>query len=250
MWERMLTSIRSPLWAKKEVSMPQMTTIPESGKSALHAGVPIAEARAVVLLLHGRGGNASDILSLSSVLEQKDVAYLAPEAEGNSWYPYSFLAPLRQNEPALSGALQTVREYLVFLEAAGVPQERIVLAGFSQGACLSLEYAGRNPGRYGAIVALSGGRVGPLGIEWNNGGDFAGTPVFLGCSDVDFHIPLERVKQSSQYFRDHGASVIERIYPQMGHTVNDDEIRVFQQFLRTLVASSPQSSGVTENAGG
>lgn len=199
-------------------------------------GAPLESARAAVLLFHGRGGSAADILGLSSVVNVENVAFLAPEAPGNTWYPYSFLAPLVRNEPALSGALDVVKRSVAVLTEAGLGLGRVVLAGFSQGACLSLEYAGRNVGRYGGVVALSGGRIGPLGMSWSEEGDFAGTPIFLGCSDVDTHIPLERVQESSAHFRNRGAAVIERIYPGMGHTINEDEIRVFQQIVKTASA--------------
>lgn len=207
-----------------------------SGLPILSTGAALTEARAVVLLLHGRGGTAEDILNLSSLLGVEDTAFLAPQAEGNSWYPYSFLAPIERNEPSLSRALATVESVIALAVEAGLAREKIVLAGFSQGACLALEYAGRHPGRYGGVVALSGGRIGPPGTTWSEEGHFGDTPVFLGCSDIDAHIPLERVKESSAHFRSRGASVIERIYPGMGHTVNDDEIHLFQQLLKSVEA--------------
>jgi predicted esterase len=200
----------------------------------LLAGAPLEDAFAAVVLLHGRGGSAADILGLAKVVDVEGVAFVAPEARGNTWYPYSFLAPLEKNEPALSHALDTVGRTIAAIPETGTPVDRIVLAGFSQGACLSLEYAGRNPDRYGGVVAFSGGRIGPLGMSWREEGDLRGTPVFLGCSDVDAHIPLERVQESSTHFRERGAMVTERIYPGMGHTINEDEISEFERLLRSI----------------
>ncbi len=184
-------------------------------------------AETVVLTLHGRGSSARGILGLADVLGDGlgagSVAFAAPEAEGNSWYPHSFLVPLERNEPYLSAALQAVEDALGELEA-DVPRERTVLLGFSQGACLALEFAARNAGRYGGVVAFSGGLIGPEGTPRNYPGSLSGTPVFLGCSDVDAHIPEARVRESAEVMRKLGGVVDLRIYPGMGHTVNEDEI--------------------------
>jgi predicted esterase len=161
---------------------------------------------------------------------------VAPQAAGYSWYPYSFLAPMQQNEPWLSSALARIGEVVAQLEAEGVPEERIVLLGFSQGACLSLEYAARNPRRYGAVIGLSGGLIGPPGTPRNYPGSLAGTPVFLGCSDRDPHIPRERVDETAEVLRTMGGEVTERIYPAMGHTVNQDEVDFVRQFLEHVAA--------------
>lgn len=198
----------------------------------LAAGSPLGQATAAMILVHGRGATAEDILSLGHELGRPDLAYLAPQAEGYSWYPYSFLAPLERNEPGLSNGLALLGHLMERLEAEGIPPERTVLLGFSQGACLSLEYAARNARRFGGVAGLSGGLIGPAGTPRDYPGSFDGTPVFLGCSDRDPHIPLERVKETTQVLTRMGADVTERIYPALGHTVNEDEL----ERVRELVA--------------
>ena len=204
---------------------------PHAGQPILHRGVAIADARLAAVLIHGRGASAEDILSLSQEFSADDVAYLAPQAAGNTWYPYSFLAPTAQNEPGLSSALGVIAAILASLEARGVPATRIVLMGFSQGACLASEFAARHARRYAGIAALSGGLIGPSGTTRDYAGTFDGTPVFMGCSDVDPHIPLERVRESAEVFRRMGATVDERIYRGMGHTVSQDEIDAVNEIL-------------------
>lgn len=211
--------------------MNAMKTSPHRGQPVLAAGRPLAEAGGAMVMVHGRGAPAEDILSLAGELGRPELAYLAPQAAGYSWYPYSFLAPMEQNEPGLSSALELLGDLVRHLEENGIPAERTVLLGFSQGACLTLEYAARNARRYGGLVALSGGLIGPPGTPRDYAGSFAGTPVFLGCSDRDPHIPKTRVDESAEVFRGMGAEVTERIYPAMGHTVNEDEL----QFVRDLV---------------
>lgn len=180
---------------------------------------------------HGRGASADDILGLSHEFGVSDVAYLAPQASGHTWYPYSFLAPIDQNEPGLSSGLRVIAGLVENLEAQGVPADRIALMGFSQGACLTLEFAARHVRQYAAIVALSGGLIGPPGTPRDYPGSFNGTPVFIGCSDVDAHVPLERVRESAAVFRQMGGTVDERIYRGMGHTVNEDELRAIEALL-------------------
>jgi phospholipase/carboxylesterase len=195
------------------------------------SGAPLGEARAAVVLLHGRGGGAEDMLGLAEEFGQRDVAYLAPEAPGHTWYPYSFLAPLAQNEPHLSNALATVAATLDRLAREGFALERVALIGFSQGGCLVLEYVARDAKRYGAVAGLSAGLIGPPGTARNYAGSLIGTPVFLGCSDIDSHIPLARVHESRGVFEKLGGQVTERIYPGMGHTVNADEIAQVSKLL-------------------
>ncbi|HEX6861718.1 MAG TPA: dienelactone hydrolase family protein [Thermoanaerobaculia bacterium] len=198
----------------------------------LAAGSPLGQATAAMILVHGRGATAEDILSLGRELGRPDLAYLAPQAEGYSWYPYSFMAPMEKNEPGLSNGLALLGHLVERLGSEGIPPERTVLLGFSQGACLTLEYAARNARRFGGLAGLSGGLIGPPGTPRDYPGSFDGTPVFLGCSDRDPHIPLARVQESTEVLRRMGADVTERIYPGMGHTVNEDEL----ERVRSLVA--------------
>ena len=200
------------------------------------AGAPLPRARAAAILLHGRGGSAEDILSLGAEFDLADIAYVAPQAENHSWYPYSFLAPFAQNEPHLTHALASVGAALAQLARAGFAAERVALIGFSQGGCLALEYAARNAQRYGAVAGLSAGLIGPPGTPRAYPGSLAGTPVFLGCSDIDGHIPLARVHESRDVLGGLGAEVTERIYPGMGHTINEDEIAHVVKLLAGLKA--------------
>lgn len=202
----------------------------------LAAGAPLDLARAAAIMLHGRGGSAEDILSLAAELGFDDIAYLAPQAANHTWYPYSFLSDLAQNEPHLGNALGVVGVTLDHLAREGFPAERVALIGFSQGGCLALEYAARNAKRYGAVAGLSAGLIGPPGTPRTYPGSLAGTPVFLGCSDVDGHIPLARVHESRDVLGKLGADVTERIYPGMGHTINADEIEHVVKLLAGLKA--------------
>jgi phospholipase/carboxylesterase len=200
------------------------------------SGKPLARARAAAILVHGRGSNAEDILGLADEFAQDDIAYLAPQAPGGSWYPYSFLAPLEQNEPHLSRALATFGAVLEQVAREGFTPERVALIGFSQGGCLALEYVARNAKRYGAVAGLSAGLIGPPGTPRNYAGSLASTPVFLGCSDIDSHIPLARVHESRDVLTRMGAAVTERIYPGMGHTVNSEEIEHVSRLLAGIGA--------------
>ena len=204
---------------------------PHAGQPVLRGGVPVERARLVAILIHGRGASAADILSLSEELTPGDVAYLAPQAAGSTWYPMSFMSPISQNEPGITSGLRTIARLIAEVAAQGVPQERVMLLGFSQGACLSLEFAARRAGRYAAVIGLSGGLIGPPGTPRAYAGTFESTPVYLGCSDVDAHIPLARVRESADIFRRMGAAVDERIYPRMGHTVNQDELQAVNALL-------------------
>jgi predicted esterase len=197
----------------------------------MQAGAPIDEARLIAVMLHGRGAGAQDILNLSQEFSARDVAYLAPEAAGNTWYPYSFLMPIEQNEPSLSSALQVIERLLTSLAEKDFTSDRIALMGFSQGACLALEFAARHAQRYALVAAFSGGLIGPPGTARNYSGTFDGTPVFLGCSDIDPHIPVERVHESAEVFTRMGATVTKQIYPHMGHTINESEIDLVDQLL-------------------
>lgn len=201
-------------------------------------GPPASEAGAAAVVLHGRGGSADGMLGLAREVAPPDLALLAPAADGRSWYPRSFLAPLEENEPWLSSALEWLDELVAELDDAGAPPERLALVGFSQGACLALEFVSRHPRRYGGVAALSGGLVGPPGTSWDDGGSLEGTPVFLGCSDGDPHVPRERVEESADALAARDADVTSRIYPGLGHTVNRDETDRVRGMLAALTDRS------------
>jgi phospholipase/carboxylesterase len=189
----------------------------------LYAGNTV-NATSALIMIHGRGASAEDILSLSGNLDVQNYLLAAPEATGNSWYPKSFLAPQKENEPWLSSALDLVHKTVHNILARGISEKRIYFLGFSQGACLTLEYAARNAKRYGGIVAFTGGLIGDQINEGLYKGDFVMTPVFFGSSDPDFHVPVERVHASADIFKKMGADITEKIYPNLGHTINQDEI--------------------------
>ena len=198
---------------------------PHQGQPVMHTGARLEEAKAAMILVHGRGASAQSILGLSQELYHKSIAYLAPQAAGHTWYPYSFLAPIAQNEPGISSGLQAIDDLVNRIQESGIPAERIILGGFSQGACLTSEYAARNPRRYGGLLIFSGGVIGPLGMPRSYEGSLESTPVFLGCSDADAHIPVERVHETAEIFTGMGAAVTKSIYPaEMGHTIIPDEI--------------------------
>lgn len=208
---------------------------PHEGQPVLRAGAPPGEARAAVVLLHGRGADAEDILGLAEPLWQPGVAYLAPQAAGHTWYPYSFLAPLEANEPWLSSALARVGELVTDLAAEGLAGERVVLAGFSQGACLTIEYAARHARRYGGIVAFTGGLIGPPGTPRDYAGSFDGTPAFIGAGDPDPHVPWSRVEESAAVLTRMGAEAKVARYPGLGHAIAEDEIAHAREILARLV---------------
>jgi len=197
---------------------------PHQGQELLKAGKVLAEAQSAMILIHGRGASAYDILELGTYLAPPQMAQLAPQAANSTWYPYSFLSPLAQNEPSLSSALQVITDLVAQVEGAGIPAEKIIIGGFSQGACLASEFAARSARRYGGLLILSGGIIGPPGIPRLYEGSLAGTPIFIGCSDVDFHIPLQRVEETAAVLAELGGVVTKKIYPNMGHTIIQDEI--------------------------
>jgi len=204
------------------------------GQPIYTVGKPLVEAQGAMILVHGRGATAQSILALGNELAHPDLAYLAPQAAGNTWYPHSFLTPLAQNEPYLSSALQRIGEVVAQVEAAGISAEQIILGGFSQGACLASEFVARNARRYGGLLVFSGGLIGPPGTPRTYAGSLADTPIFLGCSDVDFHIPKERVMESAEVFRRMGAQVTAKLYPNLGHTIIEDELLYARQMVNTL----------------
>ncbi len=206
---------------------------PHQDQPLLTAGEPLAKAKAAMVMIHGRGADAHSILELTREFDQPGFAYLAPQAADGTWYPNRFLAPLASNEPWLSSALAAVANTLAQVKQTGLPPNRTILLGFSQGACLALEFAARHAQRYGGVVGLSGGLIGPDGTPRNYSGSLAGTPVFLGCSDVDFHIPKERVEASAEVLKKLGGEVTVRLYPGMGHTVNQDEAEFVSQLMKS-----------------
>ncbi len=210
-------------------------TGPHAGASVHAAGAAPEGAAGVVVMIHGRGASAGNILELSEPLAQPGFAYVAPSAVRGSWYPFSFMADTDRNQPHLNSALELVSAIVEDLRGMGVPQDRIFLLGFSQGSCLASEWMFRNPGRYGGLIVFSGGLIGPSGTVWEPTGSMEGTPVFYGCSDIDSHIPKARVDESAEVFESMGADVTKRIYPGMGHLVNDDEIA----FARAILGSAP-----------
>ena len=211
---------------------------PHGGSEEVWFGPSLEEAETAVVLIHGRGDSSRGILALAPELQAPRTAFLAPQAEGLSWYPHSFLSEIELNEPWLSSALDRVQAAVTTV-AAAIPEKRVVLMGFSQGACLALEFAARNTRRYGGLIAFSGGLIGPDGTPRDYSGSLEGTPVFLGCSDIDAHIPVGRVHESAHVLDGLSAKVEERIYPGMGHTVNGDEIAWASSMLTSISADEP-----------
>ncbi len=207
---------------------------PHAGQPVIEAGVPLGQAPAAVIMVHGRNAAPANILDLVPRLARPNLTYLAPAAANRTWYPHSFMAGIASNEPGLSSGLGVLESLLARTQAAGIPRSRIVLLGFSQGACLTAEFAVRHASRFGGVVVFSGGVIGPPGTRWDDAGRFDGTPVFLGCSDQDSHVPESRVSESAELFRRMGADVTKRIYPGMGHLVNDDEIAFAQELLAAV----------------
>ena len=211
---------------------------PHANTPVLHAGVPLAEARGAVILLHGRGGSAEDILSLSSPLHREGLAYLAPQAAAHTWYPQSFLAPREANEPYLTSALAKIESTVQQIEAAGVLRERIVIAGFSQGACLTTEFAATHPARYAGLIAFTGGLIGPPGTDLSHEGSLAGTPALLLSGDPDPHVPWVRVEATAAEFTRMGADVLARHYPGRPHTIGGEELDHARRLLEQAFPSN------------
>jgi len=201
-----------------------MTGDPHRDGEVLRFGAAPEEAVGAVILLHGRGASAEDILSLAQEFGLPQLAYFAPQAAGNSWYPNSFLAPVESNQPWLSSALNKVQSVLQLVEEAGIAADRVVIGGFSQGACLSTEFVASHPQRYAGLIALTGGLIGPPGADLAHAGDLAGTPAFLGSGDPDPHVPWARVQESAEILTQMGAMVTARRYPGRGHTISRDEL--------------------------
>lgn len=207
---------------------------PHAGQRVLLAGEPLEHATSAVILLHGRGARADDILSLAGTLNTPGFTFLAPQAAGNTWYPHSFLFPIEENEPNLSSALGAVHSVLNIANESGIPSSRVIVLGFSQGACLALEYAARHARRFGGIIAFTGGLIGPEGTPRTYPGSLAGTPVYIGGSDIDPHVPLARLEESANVLTALGAEVTLRIFPGMGHTINSEELDTAKAMLAAL----------------
>ena len=207
---------------------------PHAGQRVLLAGEPLERATSAAILLHGRGARADDILSLAGTLNTPGFTFLAPQAAGNTWYPHSFLFPLDENEPWLSSALGAVHSVLNIAIESGIPAERVIVLGFSQGACLALEYAARHARRFGGIVAFTGGLIGPEGTLHTYSGSLDGTPVYIGGSDIDPHVPLARLEESAKALTALGADVTLRVFSGMGHTINSEEIESAKAMLSAV----------------
>lgn len=188
------------------------------------AGIPLDQAKKAAILIHGRGANAESILSLSKYLNLNEYALLAPDAKGGTWYPYSFMAPDEANEKALTESLATIKEAWEQIAAAGIPSENVVFIGFSQGACLSLEFAAQNAQKLGGVIAFTGGLIGESIQEQKYSGDFEGTPIFIGSSERDFHVPLSRINESETLLSRMGAKVKLLIFKDSDHTIRQEEI--------------------------
>ncbi|MEX2573823.1 MAG: dienelactone hydrolase family protein [Balneolaceae bacterium] len=207
---------------------------PHQNQEPAIAGADLSEAEAALVLVHGRGASAQSILMLAEELKEPTLHYIAPQAYRFTWYPHSFLVPLEQNQPGLNSALQAIYDRVADLKGKGFEYNRILLAGFSQGACLVLEFAARHPARYGGVIGLSGGLIGDSVAEGNYSGSLEGTPVFLGCSDIDPHIPVDRVHKTGDVFKHLGAELTKKIYPGMAHTVSRDELENMKQIIRSV----------------
>ena len=213
------------------------TVPPHGGQPVETLGRPLGKGRVVLIMIHGRGAAPQNMLGMVPAMPSLAVTYLAPAAAGGTWYPLSFLSPIEQNEPGITSGISVIHGLIDDAIAAGVPTERIVLLGFSQGACLAATAAQRRPARYGGVLVFSGGLIGPPGTVWSGTGELVGTPVFLGCCNQDPHIPVERVHESAAVFQRMRAAVDTRIYPAaMGHMVNGDEMIYAHELLTELAA--------------
>jgi phospholipase/carboxylesterase len=210
---------------------------PHANQPVLHVGAPLASARGAVVLLHGRGGSAEDILSLAQPLHREGLAYLAPQAAGHTWYPNSFLAPREANEPWLTSALAAIATTVESIEAAGIPRDRIVIAGFSQGACLSSEFVASNPARYAGLIAFTGGLIGPPDADLHHHGSLSGTPALLLSGDPDPHVPWQRVQATAAELERMGAIVTARRYPNRPHTISPEELDHARRLLQDAFPS-------------
>ncbi|WP_144606773.1 alpha/beta hydrolase [Algoriphagus algorifonticola] len=197
----------------------------------IQAGKDLKEAYSAAILIHGRGASAQSIISLKSYLKLKDFALLAPQAEGNTWYPYSFMAPDESNQQSLKKSLGKIQKAFDQIVKKGIPTERIYLIGFSQGACLSLEFAALNAQKLGGVVAFTGGLIGEKLQPEKYKGNFDGTPIFIGSSNRDFHVPLTRIEESAQLLEKMGANVKTLIFDDPEHTIREEELEWVNEHL-------------------
>jgi predicted esterase len=209
---------------------------PHQKEKTIYAGVKPEKAKAAMIVIHGRGATAESILTLADEFNGESIHFAAPQAAGFQWYPYSFLAPTERNEPGLSSGLQAIFDVVSSLESKGIKKEKIIFAGFSQGACLATEFVARHPDTYGGLLVFSGGLIGDEVSANNYKGSLNGTLCFLGCSNIDPHIPVERVHESENILREMGADVLAKIYKGMGHTVNEDEIEEAQKIINSAIS--------------
>ena len=209
---------------------------PHAGQRTLRLGAPLGSSRAAVIMIHGRGAGPTNIVELVPSIDHPQVAYLAPAASGGTWYPAGFMAPIEQNEPGITSGISVIHALIDEVLRAGIAADRVMLLGFSQGACLACTAAQRRPRRYGGVVIFSGGLIGPPGTAWNENGTFGATPVFLGCSAHDPHIPEARVHETAGVFERMGAEATTRIYPGADHVVNQDEIAMARDLLARLAS--------------
>lgn len=215
-----------------------MTSTNNHQKNIVFAGKPLTEAKKVLIMLHGRGASAADILSIADYLMVKEYALVAPQATNGAWYPYSFMAPPSQNEPWLSSALLLLKDIISDLNKQGILTENIYLLGFSQGACLALEFVTRTATKYGGVVAFTGGLIGDKIYKEQYHGDFDGTPIFIGTSNPDHHVPVERVHATTAILKEMNALVVEKVYANMGHTINEDELNNANKLIFSVASSA------------
>ena len=213
-----------------------MNQDPHRDGAVLRYGAPLGQAGGAMILLHGRGGSAEDILSLAREIHQPELAYLAPQAALHSWYPYSFLAPIEQNQPWLSSALRRVESVLELVTQSGIATTQIVIAGFSQGACLATEFVASHPKRYGGLIAFTGGLIGPPGSDLKHEGSFDGMPAFLGSGDPDPHVPWHRVEESARVLGQMGAITTLRRYQGRSHTISKEELELGRRLIQQVFA--------------
>ena len=209
---------------------------PHQSQHLYQRGANVKEAKSAMIMIHGRGASPESILSLTNEIKhRKEITFYAPEAHGFTWYPYSFLAPLEKNQPELNSAIQSIYNAITVAENAGFSKDKIFILGFSQGACLAAEYVARHPDKYAGIFIFSGGLIGHRINEDSYTGNLQKTPIFIGCSDVDTHIPLQRIHKTDSILSSVNGDVTKVIYPNFGHTINKDEINHLNKIISNRI---------------